>query len=98
MRQVLANHFQVAEVHGQSKFGEEELARFGRICQSPTHQLTQVPICGVRFLPNLRQCISTQFGPHQDVPGLLSRHGLSISNRRLEELLKLGLVLSSYEA
>lgn len=49
------------------------------------------------LVPDMRQGISGQLRPHKQVACLVSRQGLRIPHSRLEELLKLGLVLRRYE-
>jgi hypothetical protein len=55
--------------------------------------------CRIRVYngPNMSQSIAGKLGSHQEVSGLISSHGLPSPNGRLEQLLKLGLIGSSYK-
>lgn len=92
--QLLANQSQVAQIHGQSEFGEKKVPRSGRIGECPNPLARARSALGYRArIPYLRERLSIQVRPEQDVSGFVTRKRLLVSCSRLEERLELSLVL-----
>ena len=88
----LALQFQVAEIHCEGEFWEEELSGLGRVRQCPVDVSTGRLTGNPRALPDVAQVFSRQLRPQEEVSCLIARQSLPIANRRLEQLLKLCLV------